>query len=355
MSIAYHLHPATPNIGNQLIVLATQQLLESVSEAPLDIIHMPAKGVDAVLKRGGLNRETVYNANHLAAGVLIGPGNLFENNGLEVDVTALRALRYPMLLFSVSWARIFDLSGELHVRSDAMPDALVQELCLKSHATLVRDVATRRHLESLGVRNIQVVGCPVLALDPRQLNLPPPDSRTQNATLISIRHPELMNVPPKLQGRVHTDVPRLIHGLRELGHQKIALLCHDARDIRFAAHHDIPYLYTENPLRYLSWLRDCRLNVTFRVHSLLPSAVLGTPSVHFTYDERAQGLIDIAGLQACSIDYVTSPDPIAAALAACAKEDVLKSHMMAARKQWVPLEKKMRDALQDWARACLSV
>ncbi|QIL73221.1 polysaccharide pyruvyl transferase family protein [Diaphorobacter sp. HDW4B] len=349
MPVAYHLHPATPNIGNHLIVLATQQLLASVNETPLDILHMPAKGVDAVLKRGGLNRETVYDANHLATGILVGPGNLFENNGLDVDLMALRALRRPLMLFGISAGRIFDAKGQMHGRSDAMPDSMIQELVGKASATLVRDHATRRHLESLGLHNIQVVGCPVLALNPRTLNLSPPDPRAQGAALISIRHPDLMNVPPRLQGQVHRDVPRLIEGLREQGHHKIALLCHDARDIRFAAHHDVPFLYTEDPLRYLSWLRDCRLNVTFRVHSLLPCAVLGTPAVHFTYDERAKGLIDVAGLQNCSIDYITSHDPVAEALAACARADTLRDHMATARQRWNPLQNTMRNALQDWA------
>ncbi|QIL79475.1 hypothetical protein G7047_05825 [Diaphorobacter sp. HDW4A] len=49
------------------------------------------------------SRETVYNANHLSAEVLLGPGNLFENNGLDVDLTALRALRRLLLLFDMSW------------------------------------------------------------------------------------------------------------------------------------------------------------------------------------------------------------------------------------------------------------
>jgi polysaccharide pyruvyl transferase WcaK-like protein len=152
-----------------------------------------------------------------------------------------------------------------------------------------------------------------------------------------------------MQGRVHFDLRRLIDGLRAHGHEKIALLCHDPRDIRFAAGYpDIPYLYTEDPLRYLAWLRDCRLNVGYRVHSLLPCALLGTPSVHLTYDERALGLIETAGLGDCAVDYIHDPDPVVTALAMCADTDRLRQAMAIARVTWAPLRHAMLHHLNQW-------
>lgn len=350
MTLIYHIHPATPNIGNRLIVSATQTLITDIAGQNISLLNMPAKGVDAAIKQGGLTRDTVYDVNQLAAGLLIGPGNLIENNGLTLDATSLAALRVPPLLFSISAGRIFDRKGELSMRSDTMPAALVQALCEKAAGIMVRDQHSKQYLEQLGVtQRIRVVGCPVLALEPERLNLPPVDSSMSDTVLVSLRNPLLMNIPPHLQGRVHQDVRRLIDGLRAAGHDRIALLCHDPRDIRFAAAYpDVPLRYTEDVSRYLGWLRDCSLNISYRVHSLLPCAVLGTAAVHFTYDERAQGLIETAGLQSCAIDYVHAEDAIAQALAASANPEALRSAMTKARSTWAPLVESAREGMREW-------
>ncbi|MBK8510148.1 MAG: polysaccharide pyruvyl transferase family protein [Candidatus Competibacter sp.] len=349
MALIYHLRPATPNIGNRLIIMATHALLEEEADGPLDLINMPAKGIDAVLKRGGLIRETIYDINHMGAGVLVGPGNLFENNGLEIDPVALGALEVPLLLFSVATGRIYDNKGALRSRTDAMPESVVKALCDKAAGILVRDTHTRDYLAAFGFPHARVIGCPVLSLRPDRLNLPKPDRRAADAVLISLRNPLLMNVSPRLQLQVHVDLRRLIDGLRAQGQTKIALLCHDPRDLRFAAGHtDVPLLYTENPLRYLGWLRDSQLNISYRVHSLLPCATLGTPCVHFTYDERALGLIDTAALHACSVDYVHDPDPVGRALAACAEPDALRKAQKIARSGWTPLQEMARSELKRW-------
>lgn len=349
MPLIYHFRPATPNIGNKLIVMALHQLIAEAARRPFDIVNMPAKGVSAVIKAGGIIKQTVNDINQLGAGVLIGPGNLFENNGLDIDAVALDALRPAPLIFSVSWGRIFDDRGALRLRSDSMGRELIAALCRKAGAILVRDQATRQMLGALGIADAQVMGCPVLALHPDRLQLPSADPRAAGATLISLRNPALMNVSPRLQGRVHADVRRLIDGLRQMGHQQVALLCHDLRDLRFAAAYpDVPTLYTEDLRQYLAWLRDCRLNVTFRLHSLLPCAVFGTPAVHFTYDERALGLIQAAGLEDCDVHYVHAADPVAEALARCVEPAALAAAAAAARRGWPALEKVMRAGLAAW-------
>lgn len=349
MTLIYHLRPATPNIGNDLIVMALQDLIAESTAFPADIINLPAKGTSAVIKVGGIVRQTVNDIHQFGAKVIIGPGNLFENNGLEVESVALDSLREAPLIFSVSWGRIYDDRGALHPRTDAMGQTIAAALCQKSRKVLVRDHSTKRFVEGLGVHHVEVIGCPVLTLQPARLHLPPPDPRTTDAAIVSIRNPLLMNISPRLQGRVHQDVRRIIDGLTQMGHRKIVLLCHDLRDIRFAAAYpDVSFLYTENPLQYLGWLRDSSLNVTFRLHSLLPCAVLGKPVVHFTYDERAKGLIEVAGLQQADVHYVLGEDPVQQALALCADTDALLKATEVARPTWKSLEQRMRDDLSSW-------
>jgi len=349
MSLIYHFRPATPNIGNDLIVMALQNLVAESSGFPRNLINMPAKGATSVIKNGGLTRQTVNDINQMGAGVLIGPGNLFENNGLDVDPVALGALRVAPLVFGVSWGRTFDDAGELRPRTDAMRAETIAALCEKAVKVLVRDEPTQRYLEEIGVDGAKVIGCPVLAIEPDRLPLPGPDPRVTGRALISVRSPLLMNISPRLQGRVHFDVRRIIDALRAMGHREIALVCHDPRDLRFAAAYpDVPALYTESPVQFLSWLRDCSLCVTFRLHSFLPCALLGTPSVHFSYDERAMGLIDVARLQGCDIDYVRSADPVARAMSMCREPESLARTAASARPSWSELRRVMVSELTAW-------
>jgi hypothetical protein len=53
----------------------------------------------------------VHEINELGDGLIIGPGNLFENGAQGLDAQALSALRVPTMLFSVSTGRIFDRTG----------------------------------------------------------------------------------------------------------------------------------------------------------------------------------------------------------------------------------------------------
>jgi len=352
MPLIYHLRPATPNIGNDLIVFALHELLAQAAERPFDLIHLPARGITSVIKPGGLIKQTVNDVNQLGSGVLIGPGNLFENNGLEVDPVALAALRFPPMIFSVSWGRMFDDSGELRQRTDMMAKETVSALCRSARSVLVRDDRTRSYLQSFHSGPVEVIGCPVLALQPDRLQMPPPDPRAEDAVIVSVRNPLLMNISPRLQGRVHSDLRRLIDGLRSAGQSKLALLCHDPRDLRFAAAYpDVPLLYSESPLQYLSWLRDARLSITFRLHSFLPCAVFGTPSVHFSYDERAVGLIETSRLQACDVDYVRTRDPVRQALEFCREPDSIRREFDKSRPVWQDLRGLMLRELSAWLRS----
>jgi polysaccharide pyruvyl transferase WcaK-like protein len=230
-----------------------------------------------------------------------------------------------------------------------MNPELIAALCRKSSSVLVRDARTQAYVQSLGVDRVQVIGCPSLSLQPDRLPLREPDPRAADAVLISVRNPSLMNISPRLQGRVHLDLHRLIERLRSMGRRKIALLCHDPRDLRFAAAYaDIPVLYTEDTLQYLSWLRDCSQSITFRLHSFLPCAVFGTPSVHFSYDERAVGLIEASELQACDVNYLGSADPIERALELCAEPDAIRRTVDLARPTWRRHEALMTAELSTW-------
>jgi hypothetical protein len=308
MPTIFHLRPVTPNIGNQVIVGGLVRLLEEAFPEGLNVVPLPARGRDAGFRDGGLTPRNVHQINQLADGLIIGPGNLFENGGLDVDLGALAALRVPMAIFSVSHGRIIDREGRFIPRTDSLSDDRTRAVCRAAEVTLVRDEHTLRHLESLGVERAKVIGCPSLLLSEKAPPLPV-DPRARDRILISVRHPNLMSVPFEAQGRVWLDTRRLIDRLERRG--RVALVCHDYQDLPFAAAFpDVPMLYTEDPGQFLGWLAHAALTVTFRLHAFLPAAALGTPSVNFSYDERASALIDAVGLGPWNIDYLRHPAPL---------------------------------------------
>jgi hypothetical protein len=306
----FHLTPNTPNIGNQLIALGAEILLRAELGRDVKVVSIPSVE-DGGLKGGGLTSRTVYEMNQLADGVVIGPGNLLENGALDVDLTALQALRPPLMLFGVSKGRIFDRLGKLIARTDGIPESTLRALCNVADGILVRDCATQTQIEELAPNSADVMGCPALFIPEDPHAVPPPDGSLANTVLLSVRNPRLMSVPYSAQGKVRLEVQRIVQFFR-VKQVDVRLLCHDYQDLAFAqTFSDVPSLYTEDATRFLSWLRGCRLNVGFRLHAFVCCVALGTPSIPITYDERSMSLINTLGFADWGVPLLHSADILA--------------------------------------------
>jgi hypothetical protein len=181
-------------------------------------------------------------------------------------------------------------------------------LCRIAGPALVRDSATAAHLSGLGFAQSQVVGCPSLFLDRAPLALPARDDGLGDTVLISVRHPDLMSIPLSQRGRLAFDIRRIVDQFRTRS-IPVRLLCHDFKDLEFAqSYPDVPLMYTEDPYRFLSWLRDCKLSITFRLHAFLCCMALGVPSIPLTYDERSMSSVETIGLKDWAVDFLRSKD-----------------------------------------------
>ena len=303
----FSLRPDRPNVGNGLIALGADAMLRSAFGNSVSLINIPLHP-NGNLKGGGLTAQTVYEINQLADGVIIGPGNLFENGALTVDLNALSALSVPLAIFSASMGRVFDRKGQLALRTDSMATRIISTLCQMADPILVRDRATMEYLTGQGIARVCTIGCPTLFLGDATLPLAPPEPALAESVLISLRNPALMSVPYSFHGRVYQDIRRMIDAFRSLG-MDVHLVCHDYQDLRFAqAFPDTPALYTEDPVRFLSWLQGGKLNIGFRLHAFVCSAGLGVPSIPLTYDERSMSLIETIGLSDWAIPYLHTND-----------------------------------------------
>jgi polysaccharide pyruvyl transferase WcaK-like protein len=256
------------------------------------------------------------------------------------------------MLFSLSRGRIYNRLDELVDRTDVMPDAAILALNEKAAFSLARDEATLEYLRRLGLTRPLLGGCPTLFLDRIEKRLPDVAEADRGCTLVSVRHPSLMNIALQRQMRVHDDIGAILRLLRERGHSDLRLLCHDHRDIPFAASFgNVPYVYIADPHAYLALLRHCRLNVTYRVHSALPCMAFGTPFVKLSYDERALSIMRTVGFGEWNVDIVKSRDVVGDVADRLASLESLGRIREAARVRWQGLRRTQDGALRQFAEA----
>jgi hypothetical protein len=305
MPTLFCVRPATRNIGNDVINKATADLLYAVFERDAGLVNIPALQGPQF---GGFTAKQVFDMNRLADGVVVGGGNLFENGQITIEPSALAALRVPMMLIGLSHGRVFACDGALAERTDSMTPESIRLLCSCSCVTMVRDRATQSILLGLGVKDVELGGCPTLFMPAN-----PPDWVSNGRILISVRHPGRMSVPPAIEWRVVEDLRRTIAALKAAFGEQVFLVCHDYADIGFAAGFpEAPLIYFDDVERYVEALRRCRLNVSYRLHAFLPCLAFGTPTIHLSYDERGKDMVATTGMGVWDIDIHREPDVTAA-------------------------------------------
>lgn len=304
MKNIYSIRPKGFNIGNDVIYLGVNHFIRMAFKENYNVISLPATGKYEAHRKAGLSSQTIYEVNQFGHGVVVGGGNLYENGELEINPIAMRALEKPLMVFSVSRGKIYNKQLNLVDRTDTMPDERLKLLHQHADISLSRDKATKAYLDSLQCKNT-LGGCPTLFINEIPQHLVPIMDTDKTDALISIRTPTLMSIPVEYQYRLRDQLIELITLLRNKGYKNVKFLCHDHRDIPFAASFkEIDYLYTEDVYTYLTWLRNTRLNLTFRLHSFIPCLAYDVPAIKISYDQRALSMLDTLGMNEWNIDLV---------------------------------------------------
>lgn len=310
MKNIYSIRPKGFNIGNDVIYLGVNHFIRMAFRENYNVISLPATGKYEAHRKAGLSSQTIYEVNQFGHGIVVGGGNLYENGELEVNAIALRALEKPMMIFSVSRGKIYNRDLKLVDRTDTMSDDKLRLLHEHADISLSRDKATKAYLDSLGCDN-ELGGCPTLFINEIPQHLVPIMDADKTDALISIRTPTLMSIPVEYQYQLRDQLTAIIQLLKNKGYKNVKFLCHDHRDIPFAASfREIDYLYTEDVYTYLTFLRNTRLNLTFRLHSFIPCLAYDVPAIKISYDQRAISMLDTLGTGQWNIDLL--------------KDDVLK-------------------------------
>jgi len=311
MKTIYNIRPKGLNVGNDAIAVAMQNFIYEASGELVNIVTIPATNKYDGGGLYGLTKKSIYEINLYGSGVIVGGGNLYENGEIDIDADALNALTRPLMVFSVSVGKVYGRGLQLSRRTDTIPDSKLKAVSDKADINLLRDSASVDWVKGIGSQ-ASLGACPTLFLNELEKRLPGLKSigkKYSEYTLISVRNPELMNVPPALKRSTRNHVQELIEMLTLEG-KKVALLCHDARDIAFAAGYNVPYIYTGEVYSYLSMIANCKLLITYRLHSFLPALSFGIPAIKISYDERALSLIDDVGYDEWNINLVKSNDVV---------------------------------------------
>lgn len=304
MKNIYSIRPKGFNIGNDVIYLGINHFIRMAFKENYNVISLPATGKYEAHRKAGLSSQTIYELNQLGHGLIVGGGNLYENGELEVNPIALKALEKPMMIFSVSRGKIYNRSLELVDRTDTMADEKLKTLHQYADISLSRDQATKEYLDSLDCSNT-LGGCPTLFINEIPQHLVPIMETDHTDALISIRTPSLMSIPVEYQYRLREQMVQMISLLKKKGYKNVKFLCHDHRDIPFAASfEEMEYLYTEDVYTYLTYLRNTRLNLTFRLHSFIPCLSYDVPTIKISYDQRALSMLETLGMEDWNIDLL---------------------------------------------------
>src|SRR5690554_1767438 len=120
MITIFNIRPKGHNIGNDAISVALRDQLYHAFGRMVNIIDIPATSLYESNAKAGLSSKTVYEINRVGDGVIVGGGNLYENNEMDFSETALKSLQVPLMLFSNSLGKVYDRTNNLVQRTDIM-------------------------------------------------------------------------------------------------------------------------------------------------------------------------------------------------------------------------------------------
>lgn len=348
MTNIYCIRPRGFNVGNEAINVGLRHLLGTAFGETVNVINIPATSRYESSSKAGFTPATVHEMNQYGDGVIVGGGNLYENGELDVDLGALRTLEVPTMLFSLSMGRIYNRRGELVRRTDSMKDEVIRGLHEQAAISLARDRATVQHLAEVGAES-RLGGCPTLFISESPQHVIPEALNTADV-LLSVRTPDLMSIPITLRIRVKDDIRRIADAIVERTGWSLKILCHDHRDIPFAASFgDLDYVYTDDVYAYLSMLKSTKLCISYRLHSVLPCLSYGTPTIKISYDERGQSVMDTIGLGDWNINMLEVDDVAEAVLDRFDRLGDLDRHRAEAAPVWAELKRVQEEAMSEFA------
>lgn len=297
--IIHHYYPQHANVGDAFVRDGIRKLIRANSPAA-EFVDFPVNKSRQTDAAFGVIGDNVLRNNREADIVVIGGSNLYQCRksgrwGVHTTLEDIKKIRKPILLIGLGAGSSF---GN---RERPCPQAAAEQIRLLNSiaiASSVRDVLTARFLDSLGVNDYQITGCPATFVFDHPLTF-------SHSLLVAISFP-----PARFRKR-RLVFHSLIRAIRKyIGHLHAlgltpVVTCHDQRDVHLARHileGDAKIFWSDRTQDYYRFYSNCRIVVGFRLHASIISLSLGVPFIPVHFDYRGLGFAQTYGSTEWSID-----------------------------------------------------
>ncbi len=263
---------------------------------------VPAESFERFTLRRALTGEEIAALNACDAAIICG-SNLYQNKlQCALDADFLNRLRVPLIPLGIGAS---SATGTLPQMSAGDAD-IVRGLHSRSALGSVRDGPTLRFLQSLGIQNVRLTGCPVLFHGLSRPEIQMGDgvvTLSLRQTFLHGAEPLEAGQEPLLDAFCNAHRPTLItQGPADLDQAK-----------RLVWRHGLDHIYDdENQCETHEWLAPRQAwTGGFRLHYGMLSLSHGRPAWFIGHDTRVQGFCELMGLPYLDIREASPADVLA--------------------------------------------
>lgn len=285
----HHYCPHTFNAGDHFVI---RSIREHLARNLPGAVFLPRA---CARNRGwgkpiGLRGPNVGYSNRHADAVIVGGSDLYNDWGLRIGTRDIERLKPPLFLIGLGMSSAGigmppRLSKARHAREIRAVNGAAQ-------ISSVRDHATQRFLQGLGVANAEVTGCPALYLFNR------PMGRVDGEyAALTFPFPVLRARNAGLYGQMIDTLAACAAWCRRKGIRPL-VVCHDDRDVH-PARNALPQeeiFYSNYVHDYYAFFEKAAFVAGTRLHATILCGGMGKPFVNINLDARGEGFSETFGL-----------------------------------------------------------
>lgn len=316
--IIHHYFPNTKNSGDYFVRDGIRKLIrQRIPDA--EFVDIPANAARDLFPEYGLHGRLLDKTNKEADLVIIGGSNLYKGPtygwdwGVSTDIDSINRLEKPLILMGIGAggkqkmqmqslsSKIRSIFGMQNAGSSRNINPLSikaqEEILLlnkKSIASSVRDNLTYDFLQSIGVKNHILTGCPAMYIGEEKMSAP-----KSNRVIITFPPLKFIN-KIKVKNEVIESFFETIKTAKKEG-LSVEVVCHDDLDLPvakeiFSGKNSLPIFYSENWSEHQEIFRNAGFVVAYRLHSAILSCGMGVPFALILLDHRHIGFAETLGI-----------------------------------------------------------
>lgn len=293
-TIIHHYCPHTYNAGDHFVIQSIRKhLIEEIDNALF--IPKPCANNRGWGKPTRLTGENITFSNKYAHAVVIGGSDQYNGWSLRIKKDEIGHLIPPLYTIGLGISSK-DIGKPPNVDSKYHDDIIAMHDITKLAS--VRDNLTLEFLVSLGIKNVELTGCPATFLFNHEF-----DFREKGKVMLTFPFPVMKRNSDKFQ-IILNYIQNLISYLKSKEIDYL-IICHDDRDVMVAQ--DIfgseKLFFSNYPEHYYELYANALMTIGTRLHASILCAGLGTPFLNINVDSRGKGFSKTFELEDWNIDY----------------------------------------------------